>query len=663
MTTKRCIISLTALLTLTVGASAQTAGSASLVKFTKVTTPVPTQRAQASNPAGEFYHATYTGAAWGDYDNDGFLDLYYSDMNPMIDSHTIYSNIYHNEHTATFARVSLPQIAGTAYSCPVWFDANSDGNLDMFISGIGQWNYHWDDANTNLSALRASLYLGHGDGTFEAVADHGIAPVFNGLTGGKGHNWVSAGDYDGDGLTDLALAGFDDPARVPTDHPEEAVRVVRLYKNIDGTHFALQEQPLKNGEQFHGLTDGSVVFSDLDGDGWLDLLTTGYGHSRNSEGYIYWNNGDGTFTQGADLPTWPLTNSSCSVADLDGDGMLELVLTGVYSDTDQKRFNICRNNGDRTFALVEVNNLEGIDGGQLSFGDVNHDGLTDILVGGHGATHEHTTCIYLNQGDFTFAVVGAFYDDPFGKKGSFSRVTHGAQHLVDVDNDGLLDAWISGWANGGCSGGCLTQLYHNESVANGVTPNVEPTAPTGLKATVGDGGKITFSWQAGTDEVTPTEALRYNLYVREKGSSSKTYMVIPVDLSTGKLKVNLTNNAINTCSYQMLLSPDKNYEWGVQTIDNAGMASIFTRSEVRNAHSGLPNAWSSQGKDLRIAPARGGITYNVNDAAEVVVYSSMGVVLARHRVSGAGFLPIDAKGIVMVRVESRTQNLCKKIAL
>ena len=663
MTTKRCIITLTTLLASTIGMYAQTAGAASQVKFAKVSAPVPNQRAVGSNPAGDFYHATYTGAAWGDYDNDGFLDLYYSDMNKMIDNHVIYSNLYHNEHTGTFSRISISPITASAYSCPVWFDANADGPLDLFLSGSGQWDSHWDDANTNLSALRSNLFLGHGDGTFEAVADHGIAPVFNGLTGGKGHNWVSVGDYDGDGLLDLALAGFDDPARVPTDHPEEAVRVVRLYKNIDGSHFALQEQPLKNGGQFHGLTDGSVVFSDLDGDGWLDLFTSGYGYTRNAEGYIYWNNGDGTFTEGEPFPTWPLTDSSCSVADVNGDGMADLVLTGVYSDTGQKRFNICRNNGDRTFALVEINNLEGVDGGQLSFGDVNHDGLIDILVGGHGATHEHTTCIYLNQGDFTFEIVGAYYDDPFGKKGSFSRVTHGSQHLVDVNNDGLLDAWISGWANGGCGNGCLTQLYLNESASNGVTPNVEPTAPTGLKATIGDGGKVTFSWQAGTDEVTPTEALRYNLYVREKGSNDKTYMVIPANLSTGKLKVNLTNNAITTCSYQLQLAADKNYEWGVQTIDNGGMASIFTRGEVRNTHSGLPNAWSSQGKDLRIAPARGGVTYNVNDAAEVVVYSSMGVVLARQRVSGAGFLPIDAKGIVMVKIEGRTQSLCKKIAL
>lgn len=662
MTTKRCIISLTAILAFTVGIYAQTAGTASQVKFAKVSAPVPNQRQQGSQPSGEFYHATYTGAAWGDYDNDGFLDLFYSDMNPMIDNHVIFSNLYRNDHSGTFVRATSA-IAATAYSCPVWFDANADGHLDLFISGIGQWDYHWNDDATNVSALRALLYLGHGDGTFEAVADHGIAPLFNGRSSGHGHNWVAAGDYDNDGLTDLILTGFDDVARMDKNHPEEALRVVRLYKNIDGTHFALQEQPLKDGSQFHGLTDGSVVFCDLNGDGMLDLLSTGYGDTRNAEGYIYWNNGDGTFIQGAALPTWPLTDSSCSVADLDGDGLSDIVLTGVYSDTGQKRFNICRNNGNCTFSLVEVNNLEGIDGGQLSFGDVNHDGLIDILVGGHGSTHEHTTCIYLNQGNFTFEVMGAHYDDPFGKKGSFARITHGSHHLVDVDNDGLLDAWMSGWANGTCGNGCATLLYHNESSSNGVTPNQEPAAPTGLSTTLSDGGKIVFHWQAGADEVTPTSALRYNLFVREKDSNDKTFMVIPADIATGKLKVNLTQGAITSCSYSLRLPTGKSYEWGVQTIDNAGMASTFAVSEVRNGLSGLPHAWSMVDKETHIAPTRGGITYNVIDAAEVVVYSTTGIVLARHRVKGSGFLPINAKGIVMVKIETRSQSLCQKIAL
>ena len=53
------------------GMMAQTPAAASNVKFTKIAAPVTNQGVQGNRPAGEFYHATYTGAAWGDYDNDG----------------------------------------------------------------------------------------------------------------------------------------------------------------------------------------------------------------------------------------------------------------------------------------------------------------------------------------------------------------------------------------------------------------------------------------------------------------------------------------------------------------------------------------------------------------------------------------------------------------
>ena len=50
--------------------------------------------------------------------------------------------------------------------------------------------------------------------------------------------------------------------------------------------------------------------------------------------------------------------------------------------------------------------FEGVDGATPSLGDVNHDGLPDILVGGHGAKHEITTWLYLNKGDFVLSLTG-----------------------------------------------------------------------------------------------------------------------------------------------------------------------------------------------------------------------------------------------------------------
>ena len=636
----------------------QTAGSPDMVKFSKVATPVPGQRVQGSQPAGEFFHAIYTGAAWGDYDEDGFLDLYYSHMNPTIDGSVVYSNLYHNDKAGTFSRVAFSHISPTAFSSPVWLDMDGDGHLDLFVTGLGQAGYHWNDALTQTSGIRAQLYLGDGAGGFEAVSDHGIVPLFNGTTGGKAHNWVAVGDYDHDGYTDLALAGFDDIARMDTEHPEEAVRVVRLYRNVDGLRFELVENPVEGEEPFHGLTDGSVVMCDLDGDGWQDLFTTGYGATRNAEAYIYWNNGNGTFTQGNSLPVYPTTDASCSVADLNGDGLLDLVLTGVYSDTGQKLFTICRNDGTRSFSQVATDNLEGIDGGQLAFGDVNHDGLTDMLVGGHGATHEHTTWLYLNQGNFTFAVVGAYYNDPFGKLGSFSRVTHGSHHLVDVDRDGLLDAWYSGWSNGGCSKGCATELWHNDSGEKGVTANVPPTAPIGLRAQEAN-GQVVFHWQNGSDEVTPTAALRYNLFVRVKGSN-EAFMVIPADPNSGALRVNELSGALHTTTYRMKLSSGKTYEWGVQTIDNGNLASTFTVAELDLSPSAVETIKAA---DVKVEAVNGGIRYQVAGPTTLTVYMPSGSVVKCAHVVGEGVIPVDVAGVLVVKAESAVVNQSYKVVL
>ena len=640
---------------------AQTPGSSGDVKFTRVTAPVPSQGSQSGNPAGEFYHATYTGAAWGDYDGDGLVDVFYSDVNPMINGNVVYSNLYANVGDGTFKRVAFSPLPAVAYSAPVWLDANGDGCLDLIVSGLTASSYHWNDALTQLSGIEAFLCLGGGDGTFEQVADSGLKPLFNGKSGGKAHNWAAVADYDHDGYTDVVMTGFDDVTRFDTEHPEEAVRAVYLYRNVDGKHFELQQTPLAGGGELHGLTDGSVVFCDLDADGWVDLLATGYGHSRGSEAYVYWNNGDGTFTQGDDLPCLPLTDSSSGVADLNGDGLPELVLTGKYSDTERKSFYICRNDGNRAFTLMNIDNLEGIDGGQLAFGDVNNDGLADILVGGHGATHEHTTCIYLNKGGFAFDVVGAYYDDPFGKKGSFLRVTHGTHHLVDVDCDGYLDAWFLGWTNGTCSKGCTTNLYHNDSQANGVAANAAPAKPQGLKAQiVSSDGTFAFTWQAPADDVTPSQALRYNFFLREKGSK-ETFMVIPASELTGRLKVTAISHALTSREYRMKLKTGKNYEWGVQAIDNGNLAGPFALGEVRNSSTAVTDFQGEE--NMIVTGMRGGISYSVAGNACISVFLPSGGLVTSSQVSGEGAMPLAVTGPVIVTVENQLCTRSFKVVI
>ena len=649
---------------------AQVAGDVANVKFEEVENPVPKQAAvggnKGTNPAGCFYHATYTGSAWGDYNNDGYLDLFYSDKNEHIHASKIQSNFYKNNGDGTFTRLDSP-FEGTAFSCPVWFDMNNDGLLDLLLPGLNDWNYAWLDGDTQFDQIKTHLYINRGiasDGTvtFEEIpeSETGILPIYNGKTGGKGHNWVSVGDYNNDGYVDIIMTGFDDCARPDSEHPEDAVRVVYLYKNINGERFELQSSPLKGGGAFHGETDGSVCFSDLDGDGWLDIMSSGYGLSRNSELHIYWNNGNGTFTE-SDQTFLGVNDSSCGICDLNNDGLPDLVVPGYYFNTKTKQFYFYKNLGDRKFEKVDVAILEGIDGGQLSFGDVNQDGLTDILVGGHGAEHEHTTWLYINQGDFDFAVYGAHYDDPFGKKGHFSRITHGSHHLIDYDNDGFLDAWLMGWSNGECSNGCEAKLWKNIASTKGVKSNEAPAVPANLVASFDKSTDVaTFTWSAPTDDVTPSAALRYNFYLREKGSD-KIFMTVPADLQTGFVRVGKISGELIRCSYQMNVKAAGEYEWGVQAIDNGNKGGMFASSTLKVEEvSGIDAI--SENDDIRIWNSGSSLYYAIKDAGELTLFNANGGIVSQKRVFQSGNFELPGKGIYIVMIRTASSVKRQKIS-
>ncbi|MCH5238851.1 MAG: VCBS repeat-containing protein [Muribaculaceae bacterium] len=626
------------------------------IKFSKAQNPVPAQAKRDSyQDAGDFYHAQYSGSAWGDYNNDGYLDLYYADKDDHV-GNAIYSNLYLNNTDGTFTRQSASTFSPVSFSCPVWIDINNDGLLDMVLPGLSEWGHAWADADTKLNEIVVKVYINKGNASgkweFDEMEDPGIIPLYNGRNGGKGHNWVSAGDYDNDGFTDIIMTGFDENARSLSDHPEEAVRAVYLYRNINGERFEIQEFPLKNSN-FHGLTDGSVQFVDLDGDGFLDIFSTGYGETRNSEAYIYWNNGDGTFTEDTGNQFVGITDSSCLAADLSCDGLPDLIMPGYHFNTKSKQFNIYRNLGNRKFVKVENLGLEGVDGGQVSVGDVNNDGFPDILIGGHGSKHEHTTWIYLNDGDFGFKSYGAYYDDLKGTN-SFQRITHGSHHLVDYDNDGFLDAWMFGWINGNCAKGCSAVLYHNDSESKGFVPNKTPSSPDNLKATPLGNNKVAFSWSAPEDDVTPQGALRYNLFVKKKGSD-KIAMTVPADINTGFVKVANISGDIRICTYQMIISEGGDYEWGVQAIDSNNAGGAFAKSEF-NLLTGINEI---DANNISLVWDGNNIKYTANEGALLEITSVDGRKIESFLISGNGsYMPDISVGLYIATL---TDGLNRKL--
>ena len=369
--------------------------------------------------------------------------------------------------------------------------------------------------------------------------------------------------------------------------------------------------------------------------------------------HVYWNNGDGTFSE-TGQHFYGSYDSSCALGDLNADGYMDIVVTGYSRNKggNAKSFFVYKNCGNRSFEMLNdaFCGFEGVDGATPSLGDVNHDGLPDILVGGHGAEHEITTWLYLNKGDFYFESYGAYYDDPFGKLGSFDRISHGNNHLVDYDNDGYLDAWNMGWAQTSvCSKSCAAQLWKNNSGSKDIDSNAAPSAPKNLRYSYDKNTRmVTFTWDAATDDVTPASALQYNLYLRKAGSS-EYFMTVPADPATGFIKVAEISGQIMTTSYSMYV-PDENvdYEWGVQAIDNGKRGGKFAKADFNPTTTGLKKKEVS---DVNVYVSDGKVCYNVGEKNAILkVTDAAASLISVVSVRGKGVLENLNKGIYFISV-------------
>jgi hypothetical protein len=191
------------------------------------------------------------GTSWGDYDGDGFADLYVSNYEGD-------NRLYHNNRDGTFTDVA-PQlgVTGPYKSFPCWFwDYNNDGNLDLFVA-----SYAADVRDVAAQFLDAPqdtepacLYEGDGKGEFQEASAlrrlEGIADVM-------GSNF---GDLDNDGWLDMYLG---------TGYPEyEALMPNLMYRNAAGERF--DDVTMAGG--FGHLQKGhGVAFADLDNDGDQDI--------------------------------------------------------------------------------------------------------------------------------------------------------------------------------------------------------------------------------------------------------------------------------------------------------------------------------------------------------------------------------------------------------
>ena len=241
-------------------------------------------------------------ASWGDYDNDGLLDLYVTRSGGSIATNK--NLLFHNEGSNAFTKVltGMPVTDAFISRSVNWTDIDSDGDLDLFV--------------TNENDQNESLYRNDGAGVFTKLT---TGPLLN--DGGKTMS-SSWGDYDNDGDLDVFLAN---------DQGNDG-----LFRNEGHFNFTkITSDTVSNcgGNSF------SSAWADIDNDGDLDLfVTNSFGTTTLWPNFLFLNNGNGSFTRvGNTAPATDLDWSyGCAFGDYDNDGFEDLaVATCRYNSVDR----------------------------------------------------------------------------------------------------------------------------------------------------------------------------------------------------------------------------------------------------------------------------------------------------------------------------------------
>ncbi len=318
------------------------------------------------------------GVAAGDYDNDGFTDLFVTSYGKNI--------LYHNNGDGTFTDVTAKAgVAGGGWSVSAgFFDFDNDGHLDLFVTRYMEWDTKhsktcggaWQTycppaefpATTNL------LYRNRGDGTFEDVSER------SGITAKKGRALgVAFADYDNDGFTDIFVAN-------------DGMQQYLYHNNGNGT---FTECALESGAALtadgKGLSGMGTVFQDYDNDGRPDILVTVL--PRELYG-LYHNDGSGSFSyQSLETGLGALTSGSSGwgvgLEDFDNDGWKDLfvaqshVLDNVQQIDASLRYKevpLLALNHQGRFERAESGVTTPLAARGVAFGDINNDGWMDALI-------------------------------------------------------------------------------------------------------------------------------------------------------------------------------------------------------------------------------------------------------------------------------------------
>jgi hypothetical protein len=381
------------------------------------------------------------GVAVGDFDNDGYEDLYVTSYGG--------NHLNHNNGNGTFSDVAKasgtggPSVPGQTWSTSAaWVDLDNDGRLDLIVLRYVVWNFEdvWCGEYREgyraychpdiFPLIRPLVYHNNGDGTFTEVGEKiGLGQPGKGLG-------IALADFDRDGAIDIAVAN-------------DSMLEFLFHNKGNGT-FEEVGMPAEiavdgDGRTYAGM---GIDFQDYDNDGLPDLVITNLANQKYA---LYRNNGDGSFTYDSyisGVARMTLLHSGWGIHffDYDNDGLKDLLIAQGH-DLDTVELNypqlrykepmlLARNIGDGKF--VDVSNQAGEVftklwvGRGLALGDLDNDGRLDAVV----TTNDGPAYLLHNETKtanhyLSLLLVGHRSNrDAIGASIKITTTTHGSQYTT-----------------------------------------------------------------------------------------------------------------------------------------------------------------------------------------------------------------------------------------
>ena len=389
--------------------------------------------------APPFVEVDESSIAFSDVNGDGAADLLITGS--VLDYSPI-TRLYTNDGNGNFTEVPDTPFEGIAYGSVAFSDVNGDGSEDVLLVGGGM----------------SKLYLNDGSGEFSEVMDTPFAALESGS--------VAFSDVNGDGSEDVLIAGY---AGLTTS-------LAILYLNDGSGHFTKVQ-----GAPFEGVRDGSVAFSDVDGNGAADVLITGINNSNSFIAKLYLNDGSGQFSEVMDTPFAGVYQSSIAFSDIDGNGFEDVLITG--SDSSFIPIAKMYLNDGTGFTEMADTPIEGVSSGSVAFSDANGDGFEDLLLTGYDTSYQALTKMYLNDGLGNFSELP---DEPF------VEVAGSSIAFSDVNGDGRPDVVITGRQ---CTSALTTKLYLNQTkTTSAIKVWGEELGMASVYPNPGSGGKVVIEY-------------------------------------------------------------------------------------------------------------------------------------------------------------------------